>query len=359
MINFTSIQKTVVGIALFSFISGCAGMMGNLRRDLDDSDPYAEYGAPTTGGRWSERGLLQDAPTTDRVGHSERNPASSDIPMGEPSYVPYSPYSNASETGWGQDPSRDPSLEGLEPVPGQQQPAPMFSQNPNLPPPTQRLYKNGSRATKSDFVDEDPSAGSLWASDGQTNYYFTKNKIRAIGDIITVMSEDALYRDVLTEVKRSLTPMEREYELAIAQARIDSQTVLAANPGLGGDAAKGATDRVATSAAAPARAPAGVEAPKLDAAKLADGETKETRRATLADVDVAPALQFAAGEPIMTEIVERYPNGNYKVRGTKRMLYRGNYRMVSMVAIAKGADVGEDDTITSGKLYEYKLEVLR
>jgi flagellar basal body L-ring protein FlgH len=83
------------------------------------------------------------------------------------------------------------------------------------------------------------------------------------------------------------------------------------------------------------------------------------RKATLSDIDLAPVLQMKAGDTVMTEIIERYPNGNYKVRGTKRVPYRGGYRMLTMVAIAKSADIGEDDTIGSGKLYEYRLETLR
>jgi flagellar basal body L-ring protein FlgH len=61
----------------------------------------------------------------------------------------------------------------------------------------------------------------------------------------------------------------------------------------------------------------------------------------------------------MTEIVERYPNGNYKIRGTRRIPYRTGYRMLSMVGIVKGSDISDDDSVVSGKLYEYRLEVIR
>jgi flagellar basal body L-ring protein FlgH len=62
----------------------------------------------------------------------------------------------------------------------------------------------------------------------------------------------------------------------------------------------------------------------------------------------------------MAEIVERYPNGNYKIRGTKRVLYKnGSPRLATVVAVAKGTDIGEDDVINSGKLYEYRLEAFR
>ena len=82
-------------------------------------------------------------------------------------------------------------------------------------------------------------------------------------------------------------------------------------------------------------------------------------RATAANIDVSKSLGIRAGDTIMAEIVERYPNGNYKLRGTKRIPYRNGYRVLSMVGIAKGSEIAEDDTIPSGKLYEYRLEAAR
>jgi len=33
--------------------------------------------------------------------------------------------------------------------------------------------------------------------------------------------------------------------------------------------------------------------------------------------------------------------------------------MLSLVGIARGSDIGDDDVIKSGKLYEYRLEAFR
>ena len=82
--------------------------------------------------------------------------------------------------------------------------------------------------------------------------------------------------------------------------------------------------------------------------------------ATAADIDVSKSLDLKGGDPIMAEVLERYPNGNYKIRGSKRISYKGGPpRYVTLTAIARGADIGEDDVITSGKLYEYRLESVR
>ena len=70
-----------------------------------------------------------------------------------------------------------------------------------------------SLSTRADFIDDSQNEGSLWASDGQTNYYFTKNKIRTVGDILTINVEADLVKDVATEVTRTLNVAEREAEL--------------------------------------------------------------------------------------------------------------------------------------------------
>ena len=329
-------------------LTGCAQLMGNLRRDLDDSDSHS-YNAPTVGGRWSERNMLgsdeQQPSTYDdhyaAVGHAERNPAG------------YGLRSQASRRGWLDEPTQEqPQAEEGE---GSSETA--YSNTPSLPPSTRRLYKNGARATRNDFVDDSGNEGSLWASDGQTNYYFTKNKVRGVGDIVTVTAENDIIRDTIGEVTRSLSPREREVELTIAQERIRAKAL-----GLPDPEGPPSKDQVTASNAAPARSPAAaIGAPGATGVPGADKKDDESnvRTATTSDIDLSRALQFKAGDQIMTEIVERYPNGNYKIRGTKRVPYRNGYRLLSMVGVVKGSDIADDDTVSSGKLYEYRLEVLR
>ena len=76
------------------------------------------------------------------------------------------------------------------------------------------------RVTAEDFRDNSPTEGSLWASTGQTNYYFTQNRIRSVGDIITITLEDPFIRDIKTEVKRTLSEDEVTHEIDKAQDRI-------------------------------------------------------------------------------------------------------------------------------------------
>ena len=330
-------------ITLLSTLLGCSKIMGSLRRDLDDGQEAPA--GPTVGGNWTERGLLSennsDNPYVDRyaVGHSDRNPASDSRGPGQPGWVNEDQYGANRRD---QRRARDGDAEDG---------APSYSNNPDVAPPTRRQYKNGNRATRADFVDESTNEGSLWASDGQTNYYFTKNKIRGVGDIVSVKVEEGLVKDSANEIARTLNMRERQAELDLAQDRIRAKTL-----GLPDPDAK--SDAVASSSAAPNRQPAAAPALTPEEIKKADKDG-DIRRATSADVDVAKSMALKPGDNIMSEIIERYPNGNYKVRGSKKVAYGNSYRILSMVSIVKGSDIGEDDSVASGKLYEYRLEALR
>jgi hypothetical protein len=81
-------------------------------------------------------------------------------------------------------------------------------------------------------------------------------------------------------------------------------------------------------------------------------------RATLADVDIYPELELKPGDTMMGEILERYPNGNYKIRTIKKVPFKkGPPRLVSVVGVVKGSDINDDtDSVNAGKLYEYRVE---
>lgn len=317
------------GAAVLMLLTGCSTFMGGLRRDLDDSS--GEYG-PTVGGAWPESGMLapdelQERWAGDRymaVGHSERHPAGVSY-EGE---VDRGSWLAANEA------------EGAA--------AHAYGSTPDLAPPVQRVYKNGDRATRADFVDDMSNEGSLWASDGQTNYFFTKNKIRGVGDILTINVEDQLIRDVSAEVKRTLSEGEREAELALAQQRIRARTLGLPDPSEDGQAAPKAQA---------GQPPAAQRAP----AEQAEGGTEEIviPAATYDDVDVSKSIKLAPGDKIMGEIVERYSNGNYKVRATRRVPYRGTVRNLAMVGIVKNTEISDTDEVGSGKLYEYQIKVYR
>jgi len=71
-------------------------------------------------------------------------------------------------------------------------------------------------------------------------------------------------------------------------------------------------------------------------------------------------MDIKESDTMMAEIVERYPNGKLQDPRSKKVPYKGGrHRMLSLVGIARGSDIGDDDVINSGKLYEYRLEAFR
>ncbi len=310
-------------------LSGCAGIMGGLRPDLNDEYQYDRE--PVSGGRFSEASMLDEGryrdPASDETpGHSERR-ASSGRMGGEGTWLA----DGEQERNMRRRPVGEVDEEGRLQLADR--------------PVMQKKYKNGARATKADFIDDSRSDGSLWNSDGQTNYFLTKNNIKSDGDLITVMTEEDFIRDVAAELKRTMSPDERDAEMEMAQERARRRAMgLPEDP----NAPAAAGDQVANSQAAANRAPAGL------------GEAGvQVPTTTWAELDLRKSLEIKAGDPIMMEVLERYPNGNYKLRGLKRIRHRGQTKMVSVVAIAKHTDISPDETITSGKLYEYRIEAVR
>jgi flagellar basal body L-ring protein FlgH len=328
--------------------TGCADLFGSLRPDLDDKQ-NASFDAPTVGGRWSERGFLDESMPDggnpgrfSNLGHSERAPASMrGARNGDDDWVdPVRAEQNR----------RDMARSGENEAENADSNMPTFSNTPNMPPPTKRMYKNGNRATRADFIDESPNEGSLWASDGQTNYYFTKNKVRGVGDILTINIEDGMIRDLGLEIRHTLNERERDVEMALAEDRAKARAAGGAAPAANTPANGQKTDAVASTSAAPNRAPASAN----------DAANAEALKILPSDVDVSKSLEVKPGDTMMAEIIERYPNGNYKIRGTKRVIYKnGTPRLVNLVGVVRGSDIAEDDTVASGKLYEYRLEAVR
>jgi flagellar basal body L-ring protein FlgH len=248
------------------------------------------------------------------------------------------------------------------------------AKSPTYLPKIQRKYGTGTRLSREDFVDHVQEEGSLWPSSGQTNYFFTKNRVRSAGDLISLVLDEELYRDITEEMKRTLSYPEREIELNLAQNAVKNKFI--------SDRIKERRDKLAAASVTPENpqgrteaassvpkaAPSGTPTSDENAVKalsmlenadyLRDLE-KLVPRATPSDVDLGGALDLKVGDSLMGEILERFPNGNYKIRAVKKVNYKnGSIRIVSVVGIAKNSDISEEnDSIRSGRLYEHQVEV--
>jgi len=288
-------KKPLVLVAAVFMLSGCAQILGQLRADLnDDQGSYR----PTVGGAYPEGGYLNEDRNGTAQGHYDRSPAA---------------MRSANEGGW--------SDEGEE---GEGSRAAGIEQDSAEEDERPRV-RQARRATRNDFIDQTQDSGSLWASNSESNFFFSKNRARSPGDIVTITIEDEMLRDVQAEVKRTLTGAERRRELEL----LESKSAQGSTP------AAGTQDQIKTSAAAPV-------APDL----------------SFGAVDVSSVVGVKAGDSILAEIVERYPNGNYKIRGSKRVPYRNTTKLMTLVGIVRGNDLG-DEKVPSGKIYEYRLQVVR
>jgi hypothetical protein len=197
-------------------------------------------------------------------------------------------------------------------------------------------YTRGDRATREDFYDNKPNDGSLWANENDGNYFFTKGKVRSAGDIISIKLEDQMIKQFAEQIKKSLTPAEQEVEMAIYRkndaAAKDDQDLKAYRNVASEDLRTGEAEAV---------------------------KTRMEKAVRWSQVDLTKAIDMTPNEELRAEIIDRYQNGNYKIRAIKRVLYRGSSKLVSVVAVAPANDFDEKDLIASGKLYEYKIKVAR
>lgn len=308
-----SITRLLLLISLNLF-SGCAEMVSTLRRDFEPRERHPKSTA-TYGGPMAEGGFL--AETMGEAGYSDNN----EEPMEEARRGLASSSEESDE--------RNSRADREEQAEGRVQKSSGSSKLDFAESNSGRvLYKKGMRATRFDFIDESPNEGSLWASDGQINYYFTKNKIHAVGDIVTLSLDDHMIRDIGLEIRGKLNPLEIEKEIELTEVRLN----------------KNNTDLSSSTAA-------------NGSSSVKDLQEKVTSLITEADIDLTQSLEIKTGDQVLAEVIERYPNGNYKIRASKRIPYKnGVPRMLTIFGVVRGSDINEEDVVSAGKLYEYRLE---
>jgi hypothetical protein len=166
------------------------------------------------------------------------------------------------------------------------------------------------RVTAKDFMAENTkNENSLWLEDGQSNYFFARNKLKMPGDLVTVIIEDTLRKDMVDSVKKLLPPEYRDQEIRV--------------PGLTKD----------TAATTPTPAPS-------------------------PGADAAPP-ELSANDMLTAEVLERFPNGNVRLRGIKRVPFKRQVRNIEVLAIVKGNEITEQDTVKSSKFFDQRVELYR
>lgn len=194
--------------------------------------------------------------------------------------------------------------------------APKYSDSPNMGVPTDRKYKKMTRNRMEEEADLGSTAGSMWVMEGQGAYLFAQNKMRKEGDLLNVNLDGPARKQVETKVsviKKLLKQLE-EQEQQLSNS-------LAENSGDAG------------------RAPA--------AAKPAEpAAPKDEKEEGLADVQNIP-----------TRIVEKLPDGNYRIKGQQPfMIGKRDYKVI-VTGLIRPEDFN-DAGISSEKLLDPQYDVV-
>ena len=191
-----------------------------------------------------------------------------------------------------------------------------FSENPNVLNVANRNYKRMTRQRMEEEAEIHSQAGSMWVNDGQTGYLFAQNKSRREGDLLNVKIEGAAQKQIETKVaviKKLLKQLEEE-ELKGQQA----------------------------------------------GQKLADGGAGDAKRAPAAAAPAAKPEEKdepLSLEAVPTRIVERTPDGNYRVKGQQPFMIGKREYKVIVTGLVRPEDFN-DEGIGSGKLLDPQYDVV-
>ena len=178
-----------------------------------------------------------------------------------------------------------------------------------------RKYK---RMTQSKLEAENKindEAGSLWVDEGQSSYLFAQNNQRLVGDIINVEIGGTAQRQLDTKVNviKKLIKAQRDRAKLVALSKVKKKT------------------QQGTSTSQP-NAPTGPAAEK---------EVKE---------------ELAVKE-VPSRIVETFPDGSYRIRGSKDfMIDRTEYKVI-VTGVVKPTDVA-DSRVESDKVLDGKFDIV-
>lgn len=192
-----------------------------------------------------------------------------------------------------------------------------FSETPNYLATSQRQYRKMTRSRMEEEAELHSQAGSMWVMEGQGAYLFAQNKSRREGDALNVKVEGPAQKQIETKVsviKKLLKQLEDEQ-----QKQADQEKVQMAS-------AEGTNNTI--------RAPAAE--PKKD----------EKEKDEPLNLDLVP-----------TRIVERLPDGNYRVKGQQPFMIGKREYKVIVTGLVRPEDFN-DEGLSSNKLVDSQFDVV-
>ena len=181
------------------------------------------------------------------------------------------------------------------------------------------------RRTRKDFIDS--SGGSLWNSQGQTNYLFVQNKRFDAGDLVVITIDRALRREIQYALWKSLPRSMRKIRKKRKPSSLEKN--------VDGDKSKLAAgvDKVNTAA---------------DQADNALGGAKKNSLDLGGDDDL-----------IRMEVIQNLGNGLIRLSGQRRLVYRGRPQFVEVSGLIRGNKIDNQARANSMDFLDSRARVLQ
>lgn len=258
----------------------------------------------------------------------------------------------------------------VENPPEQTGPEPLvkYSAEPNYAPVSDRDYRRMTRQKMEDDSALNAGAGSLWVMEGQTSYLFAKNKQHRTGDPTQIKVEGAALKQLemkVTTIQDLLNQLEEQKKQAELDrkkmeeeqkkaefeqqrlAEIEKEKEKIADGDLAGkDATEEQIQKMAEENVNK-RMPAAVEDPKAKKTEVAAAPAaKKEEKVDLKDIEFIPS-----------RIVEKTPEGLYKVSGQQMMTIKKRPYKVIATGIVRPEDF-DDQGISSSKMLDPQYDII-
>jgi flagellar L-ring protein precursor FlgH len=206
----------------------------------------------------------------------------------------------------------------------QVEPSVSTSAKKNLNPAVKRFYQSSKRRYNAEDLVDNEDSGSLWATNGQESFLFSKNNYKRNGDILVLNVKHSLKQEIGAELARAF-PTFPEKSTDKKKEGNDSK-----------EKGKEGEDQ---------KAPASEDKAK----PVADAENNPK----------APIDPEKVYDKLSAVVIEEINKDHLLIRGRKDVLYKKSKRTIEVQALVSRRDILDDDTVDSANIIESNVNVLR
>ena len=185
---------------------------------------------------------------------------------------------------------------------------------------------------REDFIDKNANENSLWDGQGQSNYLFTNNRRREMGDLITADVERELRREIQYQLWQTLPPEDRHMRRPAS------------------------SDTVSNVASAPTNGDSTDPAKKADAGK----STLEKNKDAAEEAAKSNLMQNGKDDDtVRMEVAENAGNGLVRLVGQKRVIYHGIAHVIEVTALVNNKDIDDQNHLKSSSFLDMQTRVIQ